>query len=235
MHVDVITIFPELFRTPLETSILGRAVVRGLLTVNVVNLRDFTHDRHRSVDDRPYGGGAGMLMMPGPLFEAVEHHRKPDSHVVLTSPQGEPLTQPIVQELAARERLMVVCGHYEGVDERVRDALIDQEISIGDYILSNGNLPALVMLDAVARLLPGALGCAESAVTESFGRDGLLEYPQYTRPESFRGMRVPEVLLSGDHARIAAWRREQQRERTRRRRPDLAAPNELTDPIEPEN
>jgi len=188
--------------------------------VNAVNLRDYTHDKRGTVDDKPYGGGAGMLMKVEPLFEAVEDLRKENTLVLMTSPSGEPFNQKMAHELAAKEHIMIICGHYEGVDERVREALVDREVSIGDYVLTSGNLPAMVMVDAVTRLLPGALGSPESEVDESF-ENGLLEYPQYTRPPVFRGMAVPEVLLSGNHAEIAKWRREQSEQRTAGRRPDL--------------
>lgn len=190
------------------------------MEVNAVNLRDYTHDKRGTVDDKPYGGGAGMLMKVEPLFEAVEDLRKENTLVLMTSPSGEPFNQKMAHELVAKEHILIICGHYEGVDERVREALVDREVSIGDYVLTSGNLPAMVMVDAVTRLLPGALGSPESEVDESF-ENGLLEYPQYTRPPVFRGMEVPEVLLSGNHAEIAKWRREQSEQRTAGRRPDL--------------
>ena len=190
------------------------------MEVNTVNLRDYTHDKRGTVDDKPYGGGAGMLMKVEPLFEAVEDLRKENTLVLMTSPSGEPFNQKMAHELAAKEHILIICGHYEGVDERVREALVDREVSIGDYVLTSGNLPAMVMVDAVTRLLPGALGSPESEVDESF-ENGLLEYPQYTRPPVFRGMEGPEVLLSGNHAEIAKWRREQSEQRTAGRRPDL--------------
>jgi tRNA (guanine37-N1)-methyltransferase len=204
----------------LATSIVGRAREQGLVQINPVDLRGYTHDAHRTVDDKPYGGGPGMLMKVEPLFEAVEALRSEGAKVVMTSPQGEPFKQGVAQELAAESHLIFICGHYEGVDERVRQALVDRELSIGDYVLTSGNLPALVMVDAIVRLLPGVLGCPESSVSESFA-DGLLEYPQYTRPPEFRGMQVPEILLSGNHAKIAKWRLEEARRRTSERRPDL--------------
>ena len=190
------------------------------MEVNTVNLRDYTHDKRGTVDDKPYGGGAGMLMKVEPLFEAVEDLRKENTLVLMTSPSGEPFNQKMAHEFAAKEHILIICGHYEGVDERVREALVDREVSIGDYVLTSGNLPAMVMVDAVTRLLPGALGSPESDVDESF-ENGLLEYPQYTRPPVFRDMAVPEVLLSGNHAEIAKWRREQSEQRTAGRRPDL--------------
>jgi tRNA (guanine37-N1)-methyltransferase len=220
LQIDIVTIFPGVFAGPLDESIVGRARQQGLVTINLVDLREFTDDRRRTVDDKPYGGGPGMLMKPEPLFRAVESLRQENSTVVLMTPQGERLTQKMARELAAMPHLILIAGHYEGVDERVRTALVDREVSIGDYILTSGNLPTMVMVDAVTRLLPGALGCDESNVEESF-RDGLLEYPQYTRPEEYRGMRVPEVLRSGDHGEISRWRRQEAERRTRERRPDL--------------
>ena len=220
MKIDVITLFPSTFHGPLDESIVQRAREKGIVTINLVDLRDFTHDRHRSVDDKPFGGGPGMLLKPEPLFEAVESLRGADSHVVLLTPQGQTLKQTMVREQAQRSHLILICGHYEGVDERVREHLVDAEISIGDYVLTNGNLPAMVFIDAVVRLLPGALGDEQSAHDESFSRD-LLEYPHYTRPAEFRGWKVPDVLVSGNHAEIAKWREQQRQSRTRARRPDL--------------
>jgi tRNA (guanine37-N1)-methyltransferase len=209
-----------MFPGPLDESIIKRACESGRLRLGIRDLRDYTHDRYRKVDDRPFGGGPGMLMKPEPLFEAVEALRGEKTRVILTSPAGRPFRQEIAQELAGEEHLLLVCGSYEGFDERVRECLADDELSIGDYVLTNGALPAMVIIDAVTRLLPGVLGDDESSVDESFS-DGLLEYPQYTRPAEFRGMSVPEVLLSGDHAAIERWRREQARMRTGQRRPDL--------------
>ena len=220
MKIDVLTLFPGMFPGPLDESIIKRACESGRLRLGIRDLRDYTHDRHRKVDDRPFGGGPGMLMKPEPLFEAVEALRGEKTRVILTSPAGRPFRQEIAQELAGEEHLLLVCGSYEGFDERVRECLADDELSIGDYVLTNGALPAMVIIDAVTRLLPGVLGDDESSVDESFS-DGLLEYPQYTRPAEFRGMSVPEVLLSGDHAAIERWRREQARIRTGQRRPDL--------------
>ena len=220
MKIDVLTLFPGMFPGPLDESIIKRACESGRLRLGIHDLRDYTHDRHRTVDDRPFGGGPGMLMKPEPLFEAVEALRGEKTRVILTSPAGRPFRQQIARELAAEEHLLLVCGSYEGFDERVRERLAHDEISIGDYVLTNGALPAMVIIDAVTRLLPGVLGDDESSADESFS-DRLLEYPQYTRPAEFRGMSVPEVLLSGDHAAIEQWRREQARERTAQRRPDL--------------
>ncbi len=220
MQIDIITLFPDIFFGPLAESIIGRAVKSGLVKINTVNLRDYTHDERGTVDDKPYGGGPGMLLKVEPLFEAIEDIRTEKSLVILTSPQGQSFNQQMAGELKDYEHLIFVCGHYEGVDERVRTTLIDKEISIGDYILTSGNLAAMVMTDAIVRLLPGALGCDASSEDESFSQD-LLEYPQYTRPTEFRGMKVPEILLSGDHGKIAQWRKEQSETRTRNRRPDL--------------
>jgi tRNA (guanine37-N1)-methyltransferase len=220
MEFDILTLFPRIFEGPLDESILKRARDSGLVQVRVHNLRDYTHDKHRVVDDRPYGGGPGMLMKPEPIFEAVEKLQRADSCVVLMTPQGRPFTQARAQEFARRPHLVVICGHYEGVDERVREALVDDEVSIGDYVLTNGALAAAVVVDAVVRLLPGAIGHEQSASDDSFAT-GMLEGPQYTRPPEFRGMGVPDVLLSGNHEAIAQWRQAQARQRTEDRRPDL--------------
>jgi len=220
MKIDVLTLFPGMFPGPLDESIIKRACESGRLQLGVHDLRDYTHDRHRTVDDRPFGGGPGMLLKAEPLFEAVEALRGEKTRVILTSPAGRPFRQEIARELAGEKHLLLVCGSYEGFDERVRQSLADDEISIGDYVLTNGALPAMVIVDAVTRLLPGVLGDDESSQDESFS-GCLLEYPQYTRPAEFRGMNVPEVLLSGDHAAIEKWRREQATVQTRQRRPDL--------------
>ena len=222
MRFDIITIFPELFAGVLDCGILRRARQSGRLDVRIVNLRDFASDRHKSVDDRPYGGGEGMVLLPAPLFEAVEACRQDGvrSVVVLTTPQGRTWTQDTAREFASLEQVILICGRYEGVDQRVVDALVDREISIGDFVLTGGEIPAMVVLDSVARLLPGVLGCEDSARNESFST-GMLDYPQYTRPAEFRGMAVPEILLSGNHAEIERWRRERAIEKTRRRRPEL--------------
>jgi tRNA (guanine37-N1)-methyltransferase len=229
MNIDVVTIFPDMFREVLGTSIVGIARDRGLLSVTCHDLRTWTHDRHRTTDDEPYGGGPGMVMKPEPIFEAVESLQQLNdtpATVVVFTPAGVPLTQPLVEQLAAADRLILVCGRYEGFDERVL-SLADLEVSIGDYVLTGGELPAMVTIDAVARLLPGVLGDDSSSTDESFSQ-GLLEYPQYTRPAAYRGMEVPEVLLSGDHGRIARWRREQSVIRTALVRPDLLAESSLT-------
>jgi tRNA (guanine37-N1)-methyltransferase len=220
MKIDVLTLFPAMFAGPLDESIIMRARRAGLLDLSIHNLRDYAHDRHKTVDDRPFGGGPGMLLKPEPLFEAVEGLVRENTRVILMSPAGRVFNQAIARELALREHLLLVTGHYEGFDERVREELADDELSIGDFVLTNGALPAMIVIDAVTRLLPGALGAEESAHEESFSH-GLLEYPQYTRPAEFRGLKVPEVLLSGNHAQIASWRAEQSRQRTRDRRPDL--------------
>lgn len=220
MKIDVLTLFPEMFAGPLDVSIVQRARTSGKLDLRIHNLRDYTHDRHKTVDDKPFGGGPGMVLKPEPLFEAVENLADDRACVILLTPVGRPFTQAIARELAQREHLVFLCGSYEGVDERVREKLADEELSIGDYVLTNGGLPAMVIIDAVTRLLPGVLGDEESATDESFSR-GLLEYPHYTRPAEFRGMKVPEILLSGHHAEIEKWRLEQARVRTAQRRPDL--------------
>ncbi|HEX2324659.1 MAG TPA: tRNA (guanosine(37)-N1)-methyltransferase TrmD [Chloroflexota bacterium] len=220
MRIDVLTLFPAMFGGPFDESIVARARAAGLLDLRIHNLRDWSTDRHRTVDDYPYGGGAGMVLKAEPVVAAVESLRGTEGHVVLLTPQGEVFRQQTAATLAGREHLVLVCGHYEGVDERIREHAVDQEVSIGDYVLSGGELPAMVLVDAVVRLLPGALGSPLSAVDESHSA-GLLEYPQYTRPAEFRGWRVPDVLLSGHHAEIARWRREQALRRTRERRPDL--------------
>lgn len=220
MKIDVLTLFPAMFAGPLDESIIMRARKKGLLDLNIHDLRNWTHDRHRTVDDRPFGGGPGMLMKPEPLFEAIENLQREETRVILMSPSGRKFNQQIARELAAQKDLLLVTGHYEGFDERVRTALADDELSIGDYVLTNGALPAMVVIDAVTRLLPGVLGDDSSSHDESFSH-GLLEYPQYTRPAEFRGMKVPDVLVSGNHAEIEKWRREQAKLRTQERRPDL--------------
>jgi len=223
MRVDILTLFPEMFAPVLGTSIVSRAIDAGVVAVHLTNIRDFAPDRYRKVDDAPYGGGPGMVMMCPPVFDAVEHvqaRAAAPGRVVLLSPQGRRLDQPLVARLAGCDRLILVAGRYEGFDDRIRRGLADEEVSLGDFVLSGGEIAAMALLDAVVRLLPGAVGEPESVNEESFST-GLLEYPQYTRPREYRGMRVPEVLLSGEHARIAAWRAEQARERTRLRRPDL--------------
>lgn len=220
MRIDVVTIFPDLVRGALGYSIVKRALDEGRAQVQVIDLRDFTADKRRTVDDTPYGGGAGMVMKPEPVFAAVESVAGAGTRVALMTPQGRPFTQSTARELSKVEHLVLVCGHYEGFDERIREHLATDEISIGDYVLTGGELPALVVIDAVVRLLPGVLGNEASADSETF-EDDLLEYPQYTRPVEFRGWRVPDILLSGHHAEVEKWRCAQQEERTRARRPDL--------------
>ncbi len=222
MRFDVITIFPEIFSGVFDFGIIRRAVEAGLIEIHVHDLRDYTLDRHRQVDDRPFGGGAGMVMKPEPLFSAVEAitNQESDVSVVLLSPQGRLFDQRVAEEYSRKQRLVLICGRYEGVDERVVEHLSTDELSIGDYVLSGGEIPAMVVVDAVTRLIPGALGCGESAERESFA-DGLLDYPHYTRPADYRGMKVPEVLLSGNHAEIDRWRRDEALKKTLRRRPDL--------------
>jgi tRNA (guanine37-N1)-methyltransferase len=220
LAIDVVTLFPGMLRGFFEESILKRASGKGLVKFRTVNVRDFTSDNHRSVDDRSYGGGPGMVMLPEPIFRAVETVATPDARVIMMTPQGRRFEQSMARQLALEKHLIFVCGHYEGMDERVRTGLVTDEVSIGDYVLTNGALPAAVVIDAVVRLLPGVLGNEEASQEESFSL-GMLEYPQYTRPADFRGMKVPEVLLSGDHAKIGQWRKEQAERRTRTRRPDL--------------
>jgi len=223
MRIDILTLFPEMFGPLIGTSIPKRAADKGLVSYHLTNIRDFSTDAHKSVDDRPFGGGPGMVMMCQTLFDAVESAEKQDPRPatrILLSPQGRVFDQALAIELASKERLLLIAGHYEGFDERIIDGLQPLELSIGDYVLSGGELAAMVVVDAVVRLLPGALGHEHGAADESFA-EGLLEFPQYTRPREFRGMTVPDILLSGNHAAIAAWRLEQRKLRTQRRRPDL--------------
>lgn len=220
LAIDVITIFPRMLQAILDESILGRAAKKEAVSYNVVDLRNFTRNVRRSVDDKPYGGGPGMLMMAEPLFDAVESVADEGADVILMTPQGRKFDQSVARELARRKHLIFICANYEGVDERVRTELVTDEMSIGDYVLTNGILAGAVVIDAVVRLLPGVLGAEDATERESFN-DGLLEYPQYTRPADFRGFKVPEVLLSGNHEEIKRWRMEQSEKRTRERRPDL--------------
>ena len=222
MRFDVFTLFPELFVSYLDTSILGRARQANLLQVNLHNIRDYATDKHQVTDDEPYGGGGGMVMKPEPIFAAVEAvlGAKTKTPVILLSPQGRLFNQAVAQELSQKEHIALICGRYEGVDERVREHLVTDEISVGDYVLTGGELPALIVIDAITRLLPGALGDPTGAITDSHAR-GLLEHPHYTRPPEFRGWGIPEVLKSGDHAHIEKWRRQQSLVRTAQRRPDL--------------
>lgn len=222
MQIDIVTLFPALCKGVLSESVIGRAWKEGIVKINLVDLRDYTHDVRKTVDDKPYGGGAGMVLRPEPLFECLQDIRTPEAKIVLMCPQGTRFTQAIARRYASTvEHLIFVCGHYEGVDERVRQCLMDEELSIGDYVLTNGAIAASVVTDAVVRLLPGALGNDESSADESFSNEPLLEYPQFTRPEDYKGMRVPEILLSGNHQEIDAWRLEQRVLRTVSRRPDL--------------
>ena len=235
MHIHVVTIFPDLFPPMLEAGIVGRARRAGIARVDVHDLRDYTHDRHRTVDDAPFGGGPGMVMRPEPLFEAVESLSLPaGSPVVLMSPQGTPYTQEHAERLSREPVITLLCGRYEGVDERVRQGLVSEEISIGDYVLTGGELPALVVVDSVIRLQPGALGHGDDALADDSHTSGLLQYPQYTRPSEFREMAAPPVLLSGDHAAVARWRRREALRRTLERRPDMLdrAPLSATDVTE---
>jgi tRNA (guanine37-N1)-methyltransferase len=221
MRLDIVSLFPSICAGSLSESIIGRAVRNGLVAINLVDLREFTHDLRRTVDDTPYGGGAGMVLRPEPLFKCIESLASDQAHVILLTPQGQPFKQKTAARLAQKKHLILVCGHYEGVDERARQCLMHEEISLGDYVLTNGAIAAAVVADAVIRLIPGVLGSPESPQEESFGKETLLEYPQYTKPENFQGLRVPAVLLSGNHQAIAAWREEQRLIRTLARRPDL--------------
>jgi tRNA (guanine37-N1)-methyltransferase len=221
VRVDVFTIFPGIFESPLRESLLGRAIAEGLVEVRVHDLRDWSTDRHRSVDDEAYGGGPGMVLKPEPLFAAVESLDPDRGRVLLLSPAGRRLDQALVRELAVEPHLTLLCGRYEGVDERVVEGLPSEEVSIGDYVLAGGELPALVVIEVVTRLVPGVIGKEESHRRDSFSDPGVLDHPQYTRPPAFRGMEVPEVLLSGNHAEIERWRREAASDKSRRNRPDL--------------
>jgi len=227
MRIDVLTLFPEIFTSPLSCSTIKRAQEKGIVEIVVTNIRDFALDKYKKVDDKPYGGGPGMVMMPGPVFDCFEYVQKlsPEkSKIFLLTPQGQKFTQAKAVELSTASRLILIAGRYEGFDERIRIGLDVEQISIGDYVLSGGEPAALVIIDSVVRLLPGAVGDQESVKTDSFS-DGLLEYPQYTRPEVFRGMKVPDILLSGDHGKIEQWRRQQALERTKKWRPDLLGSN----------
>ncbi|MBQ9804469.1 MAG: tRNA (guanosine(37)-N1)-methyltransferase TrmD [Lentisphaeria bacterium] len=220
MRIDILTLFPELFPGPLGESVIGRAARQGMISVNAVDVRNFANDARGTVDERPYGGGPGMLMMPDVLMRALDSVRSADSTVILTSPRGEVMNQRLAAELAAEKHLILVAGHYEGVDQRFIDLAVDREISIGDFVLSSGNIAAMAIADAVIRLMPGVLGDDESAKEESHSM-GLLEYPQYTRPPEFQGLKVPDVLLSGDHGKVAEFRKREAEKITRERRPDL--------------
>jgi tRNA (guanine37-N1)-methyltransferase len=230
MNFDILTLFPGMFRGPFDESIIRRAREKRLIDITLHNIRDHALDRHQVTDDAPYGGGAGMVMKVEPLSACIQAVKalRPDSTVVMTSPQGRPLSHGVAQELGRRHGLIIICGRYEGVDERIRDLFVEDDISLGDYVLSGGEIAAMAIVDAVTRLIPGALGCDESAITDSFC-DGLLEYPQYTRPPEFMGLSVPEILLSGNHELIRKWRRRTSLERTARLRPDLLARAVLTE------
>jgi tRNA (guanine37-N1)-methyltransferase len=230
VRIDVLTLFPEMFYGVLSSSILGKAIEKNIIEVNLFNIRDFSKDKHRRVDGYPYGGGAGMVMMAQPLYDAINSIKKdsPSARVILTSPKGKRFNQKTARRLSSGKHLVILCGHYEGVDQRIIDSMVDEEISIGDYILTGGELPAMVIIDVVARLIPGVLGSFESLQEESFKR-GLLEYPQYTRPAEFMGMKVPAVLLSGNHKEIEKWRRLKALEITLKSRPDLLEDAELTE------
>ena len=218
MKIDILTLFPEMF-APLQTSILGKAVENGLIEINYINIRDFSHEKHGKVDDYVFGGGDGMLMMPEPIYDAVMSVKQVNSHVIYMSPKGKVLHQGVVKKLCTYEHLIIICGHYEGIDERIIELLVDEEISIGDYVLTGGEIPAMVLVDSVSRYIQGVLK-QESTQEESF-TNNLLEYPQYTRPEEFHGQKVPEVLLSGHHENIRKWREQQSLEITKQKRPDL--------------
>lgn len=218
MRFDILTLFPEMF-TPLKESIIGRAVDNNLIHINLINIRDFSKDKHKKVDDTPYGGGAGMVMRPDVVYDAYKSVKKDDAKVIYMSPKGKTLNQNKVKQLAEEQHLIIICGHYEGIDQRVLDEIVDEEISIGDYVLTGGELPAMVLVDSVSRYIKGVLN-EESTSEESFSK-GLLEYPQYTRPEEFRGKKVPEVLISGHHENIKKWREEKSIEITKKNRPDL--------------
>lgn len=220
MKIDILTLFPNIFTGPLTESIIKRAQDSGLVEINIHDLRQYTKDRHRTADDKPYGGGGGMVLKPEPIFEAVDKLRRGDTKLISMSPQGIKFTQSLAKELSLEKHLLFICGHYEGIDERVRIGLNPLDISIGDYILTNGSLAAMVVIDAIVRLIPGVLGNPKSPITESFS-NGLLEYPQYTRPAEYRGMKVPAELLSGDHKLIEEWRRREAIRFTKEKRPEI--------------
>ncbi len=221
MEIELLSLFPGYFESPFKESILGRAIKGGLLNVNLVDIRDYTEDKNRRVDDRPYGGGPGMVMMPGPVANAIRARKKENSTVVYLAPEGEPFTAALAKEFASLDHLVLLSGHYEGIDQRVIDLEVDRTVSVGDFVLTSGCTAALLVLDALVRFIPGALGDAASSVEDSFEGEGWLDCPHYTRPDLFEGQQVPEVLKSGDHALIKAWRREQARQKTLRHRPDL--------------
>lgn len=230
MKFEILTLFPDMFAGPFDESIIRRAVERGLIDIRLHNIRDYAVDKHRTVDDAPYGGGAGMVMKPEPLAACIEKVaiERPAARVIMTSPQGKPFNQSLAERLAREEELVIICGRYEGIDERVRELFVDEEISLGDFVLTGGEIAAMVIVDAVTRLIPGVLGSDASAADDSFS-DGLLEYPQYTRPPEFRELAVPDTLLSGNHQEIARWRRRMALQRTAQRRPELLASARLTE------
>ena len=230
MRFDILTLFPEMFQSPFEKSIIKRALTSKLVSIQIHNIRDYTEDKHRMTDDYPYGGGVGMVMKPEPIVEGIESIKKrcPEARVILMTPQGVQFSQAEAERLSEYKNLILVCGRYEGVDERVREHWVDEELSIGDYVLTGGELAAMVVIDTVIRLVPGVLEKNESVITDSFCQ-GLLEYPQYTRPRSYRGMEVPEILLSGNHQKIASWRKRESLKRTVERRPDLLKKTELSE------
>lgn len=221
MRFTILSLFPEYFKGPFDVSMIKRAREKGLVDIQLINIREFAEGKHRKVDDRPYGGGPGMVMMPGPIVKAIESAKRPESRVIYLSPQGKPLTAEICQQLAQCSDLILLCGHYEGVDERVVEMEVDEEISIGDYVLTNGCVAAIVLVDAVMRFIPGVLGHEEAALKDSFQEEGMFDAPQYTKPEEFKGQRIPEVLISGHHKQIETWRKNQALSKTRRVRPDL--------------
>jgi tRNA (guanine37-N1)-methyltransferase len=223
MRIDIITLFPKMFKGPFDESIISRAQEKGLVQINIHDLRQWGLTERRTVDERPYSGGAGMVLMVEPIFKALKELKKPNSRVILLTPQGKTFNQKRAKELSKNEHLIFICGHYEGFDERIREFLVDEEISIGDYVLTGGELPAMIITDTIVRLIPGVLKKEEATEFESFSDQNLLEYPQYTRPEEFNGWKVPEVLLSGNHAEIEKWRKEKALKKTEKTRPDLIA------------
>lgn len=231
MFFDILTLFPEMFKGPFSESILKRARKKDIIDIKTINIRDFAEDKHHTADDAPYGGGAGMVMKSGPIYRAWENaqnERSQNSKTILMSPQGERLNQKMVNELSREAGLTIICGHYEGIDERIRDSIVDQEISIGDYVLTGGELPAMILVDSISRLINGVLGDADSCKRDSF-YNGLLEHPHYTRPREFRGLKVPDVLLSGNHQKIERWRKKESLKRTYERRKDLLEAKKLSD------
>lgn len=230
MRIDILTVFPEMFTPVVATGVVGKAIRAGLAHVETYDLRDYTHDRHRSTDDAPFGGGPGMVMRPDPIFEAIESlDLEPGTPVVLLSPQGKRFDQRDAERFAARDRFVLICGRYEGIDERVIEELATEELSVGDYVLSGGEIPGMLLVDAIVRLLPGALGHGDHALEDDSHTSRLLQHPQYTRPAEFRGLRIPDVLLSGDHSAIARWRRREALRRTLQRRPDMLTAAQLTE------